>query len=150
MRSIATGSFGMTSNTPLPPGGRIVDQLAITMDWTATILAVGNTKPDPAYPLDGIDLLPLLRHPSSIQHLTSSISTRPFFWRNSNQSALLKGHWKYLHDGTNEYLFNLSVDQRERANFREQNPAMFEELKKDFKEWESTVLPRPPARVRQL
>jgi arylsulfatase A-like enzyme len=128
------------------PAGRVSQQPAITMDWTATILATGNAKPDPTYPLDGIDLLPLLRN---TQPPTPN-TPRSFFWRNSNQSAALKGRWKYLHDGTNEYLFDLSVDQRERANFREQNPEMFEELKKDFKGWESTVLPRPPARVRQL
>jgi arylsulfatase A-like enzyme len=153
--AIATGSSGMTSdtrpptpNTPLPPGGRVVDQPAITMDWTATILAAGNTKPDPAYPLDGIDLLPLLRNATPNPLPPTPSALRAFFWRNSNQSAALKGRWKYLHDGTNEYLFDLSVDQRERANFREQNPAVFEQLKEEFKDWESTVLPRPPARVR--
>jgi arylsulfatase A-like enzyme len=184
--AVATGSFNSTTriNTKsepgavatgyvsgLPPGGRVVDHPSITMDWTATILSAGNTKPDPSYPLDGIDLLPLLsdtgrssdRRPltSDLSSLTSDLrsptsdlrpltSDRYFFWRNSNQSAALKGRWKYLHDGTNEYLFNLAVDQRERANFRDQNPAMFEQLKKEFKDWESTVLPRPPARVRQL
>jgi len=29
------------------------------MDWTATILAAANAKADPAFPLDGIDLLPV-------------------------------------------------------------------------------------------
>ncbi|HZJ46178.1 MAG TPA: hypothetical protein VFD63_20540, partial [Pyrinomonadaceae bacterium] len=60
----------------------------------------------------------------------------------------LKGHWKYLDDGTDQYLFDLSVDQRERANFRSKNPAMFEQLRSDFRQWESTMLPRPPARIR--
>jgi arylsulfatase A-like enzyme len=148
------------------PGGRVTQQLAITMDWTATMLAVGNAKADPAFPLDGIDLTSDISHPTSstsiqhlasnilsstsIQHPASSISPRTFFWRNSNQSAVLKGRWKYLHDGANEYLFNLEVDERERANFRTQNAAMFEQLKKEFAEWEKTVLPRPPARIRRL
>jgi hypothetical protein len=30
------------------------------MDWTATLLDAGATGPDPAYPLDGISLLPWL------------------------------------------------------------------------------------------
>ena len=34
-------------------------QPAITMDWTATILALAKAKPDPAFPLDGIDLMPV-------------------------------------------------------------------------------------------
>ncbi|MBC8030717.1 MAG: hypothetical protein H7Z16_11445 [Pyrinomonadaceae bacterium] len=41
---------------------------------------------------------------------------------------------------------NLSVDQREQADFREQRPEVFAELRKAFKAWEATVLPRPPAR----
>lgn len=130
------------------PAGRLSQQHLITMDWTATLLAAGKAQADPAYPLDGINLLNTgtfdpRPQTSEISHLTS----RMFFWRHSNQSAVLKGSWKYLHDGTNEYLFNLDVDQRERNNFRIQNPAMFEQLKKDFAAWESTVLPRPPARV---
>ena len=116
------------------------------MDWTATILAAANTQSDPNYPLDGIDLLPVIRsHPSSVTRLPSS-SDRTFFWRNANQDAALKGPWKYLNDGSREYLFNLSIDQREQANFRDQNKAMFDQLRSEFKNWESTVLPRPPAR----
>ncbi len=123
------------------PVGGANHQALITMDWTATMLAVGGAKPDPAYPLDGDDLLPIIRG-------TRPAYDRTFFWRNSNQDAVKKGRWKYLNDGTREYLFDLSVDQRERANFREQNPTNFSQLKDEFKNWESTVLPRPPARVR--
>ncbi len=120
----------------------------ITMDWTTTILAAAQTKPDPNYPLDGIDLLPILREAqlstsaSSISHLTSGISARPFFWRNGNQDAAVRGPWKYLNDGTREYLFNLAMDQREQANFRDQNPELFNQLRTEFKNWEATVLPR--------
>ena len=123
--------------------GQVSRQAAITMDWTATILAAGQAKADANYPLDGIDLLP------RIKSRDQAATPRTFFWRNSNQSAVLKDQWKYLHDGTREYLFNLSTDQRERANFREENPSMFQELKREFQTWESTVLPRPPARVRR-
>src|SRR4051812_24872546 len=43
------------------PAGRTVDQTVITMDWTATMLALAGAAPDPAYPLDGVDLSPLCR-----------------------------------------------------------------------------------------
>jgi arylsulfatase A-like enzyme len=127
--------------------GRDTNQPAITMDWTASILAAAQTDANTAYPLDGINLIPRIKNPYKIENRASQ-PPRTFFWRNSNQSAVLKGQWKYLHDGTREYLFDLSVDQRERANFRQQNKEMFDQLKANFKEWESTVLPRPPARVR--
>jgi arylsulfatase A-like enzyme len=133
-----------TPDTRFP--GRIIHDPCITMDWTATILAAAEAKPDPKYPLDGIDLLPLLRK-ANTRNLVPDTHQRTFFWRNANQDAAVRGPWKYLNDGTREYLFNLSIDQREQADFRNQNPALFNELRKAFKTWESTVLPRPPART---
>jgi len=126
-------------------GGRLIDQPAITMDWTATILAATGSKADPRYPLDGLDLLPMIRASQSATAYTQHPIPRTFFWRNSNQDAALKSPWKYLNDGSHEYLFNLSIDQREQANFRDQNPTMFNQLRSEFKTWESTVLPRPSA-----
>ena len=51
-------------------------------------------------------------------------------------------------DGNDEYLFDLSVDEREQANFREQNPTKFMQLRDEFKKWDATLLPRPPRRQR--
>jgi arylsulfatase A-like enzyme len=123
------------------PTGVVTQQAAITMDWTRTMLAAGNAKPDTRYPLDGHDLLPVIRG-------TKPIYEREFFWRTSVQDAALKGHWKYVKDDADEYLFDLSVDEREEANFKEANPAMFQQLRDEFKKWDSTVLVRPPARRR--
>ena len=147
----------------LPPliGSRHPDIVnpVITMDWTATILAAGGAKPDPNYPLDGIDLMPTILSASPRQPLlgtrnskletpsrNSKLETRNLFWRSSRQDAVLQGRWKYVRDGEAEYLFDLSTDEREQANFREQNPAMFTQLKEEFKKWDATVLPRPPRR----
>jgi len=129
----------------LPGSGRIIGQPAITMDWTATILAAAQAKPDPNYPLDGVDLVARLNDVSprsTVSGEPSLVAPRTFFWRNGNQDAVVKGPWKYLNDGTREYLFNLAVDEREQADFRNQNPRIFEQLKTEFKNWEATVLPR--------
>jgi arylsulfatase A-like enzyme len=116
----------------------------ITMDWTATILAAAGAKPDPNYPLDGIDLMPTISAASPRPPVPAS--PRLLFWRSSRQDAVLQGRWKYVRDGEQEYLFDLSVDEREQANFREQNPALFNQLREEFKKWNATVLPRPPRR----
>lgn len=159
---LATESHFTESNIPIgnwqsPIGnapGLIIHDVAITMDWTATILAAAGAKPDSNYPLDGIDLLPIIRSASprprvpASPRLPISPSPRLLFWRTSVQDAALRGRWKYVRDGDQEYLFDLSVDEREQANFREQNPAMFTQLRDAFKSWEATVLPRPPARRR--
>jgi arylsulfatase A-like enzyme len=117
----------------------------ITMDWTATILAAGGATPDPNYPLDGIDLMPIITA-SPLPRV--SASPRFFFWRTSIQDAALYGRWKYVRDGEQEYLFDLTIDQREQTNFREANPAMFKQLKEEFKKWDASVLPRPAPRRR--
>src|ERR1051325_7844931 len=124
------------------PVGRVSDQAVITMDWTATMLAAGGAQADPAYPLDGQDLSEVLRERRRSYE-------RTFFWRNSDQDAVVKGRWKYLRDGEREYLFDLGTDEHEQADFRELNPTMFQRLRNEFKEWNSTVLPRPPVRVRR-
>ncbi|MCM3874504.1 MAG: sulfatase-like hydrolase/transferase [Pyrinomonadaceae bacterium] len=124
------------------PTGEVSGQMSITMDWTATILAAGQTKPDPRFPLDGIDLMPAIRGTPP----PTPYSDRTFFWRNNNQDAVRRGRWKYLNDGTREYLFDLTFDQTERADFSQRNPAMFDELRNEFQTWQSQVLPRPPAR----
>ena len=124
------------------PVNVVTRQAAITMDWTATMLATGHAKPDSAYPLDGDSLLPVIRG-------TQAIYERKFFWRTSEMSAAKIGPWKYVNDGAKEYLFNLSFDEREQGDFREQNPNMFSQLRDEFKKWDSTVLTRPPVRRRR-
>ncbi|MBD0369724.1 MAG: sulfatase-like hydrolase/transferase [Pyrinomonadaceae bacterium] len=120
------------------PAGRSTEQVAITMDWTATILAATQTRPDVNYPLDGDDLLPASKGERAVYE-------RKLFWRNANQDAVRLGKWKYLNDGRREYLFDLSIDQREQADFKEQNPEIFLQLRTEFQRWQSQVLPRPEA-----
>lgn len=120
------------------PAGRINEQVATTMDWTATLLAAAKTKPDAAYPLDGENLLPVLRGEQKVHE-------RTLFWRTSEQDAVVKGRWKYFRSGKNEHLFDLGTDEREEADFSESNPAMLSQLRTDFKNWDATVLPRPPS-----
>lgn len=137
-----------TDLSGLPPGGRILHNPAITMDWTATILAAAQTQPNPQYPLDGMDLMPLLTgtQPGVSNKPSTSGPSRTLFWRHANLDAAVKAPWKYLNDGQREYLFNLSIDQREQADFREQHPELFNQLRAEYKAWESAVLPRPPKR----
>jgi arylsulfatase A-like enzyme len=114
----------------------VTNQMAITMDWTATILAAAETSAAAGYPLDGIDLLPVLKG-------TSSVHDRSFFWRLRTQDAVRKGKWKYVRNGSNRSLFNLSIDEREQANFSGKNPDIMQRLSNDFDKWNEQMLPRP-------
>ncbi len=118
------------------PAGSVTQQAAITMDWTATILALAKAKPDPKFPLDGINLMPVCQD-------GKKLTARTFFWRvfqRNQQKAVREGSWKYLKDENGEYLFSLSKDPGEKNDLKEKEKAIFEKLKKKYSAWEKTVL----------
>ncbi len=118
------------------PAGKATNQAATTLDWTATILAVTGSKPDPDYPLDGQDLMPVL---------TGNKPTydRTLFWRIVIQDAARMGKWKYLREGRNEHLFDLSVDPGEKNELKGRQPEVFEKIRSEYQTWNSKMLPGP-------
>ena len=116
----------------------VSDQLVITMDWTATIVAAAGGKPDPAYSLDGRDITDVLGS-------KRPLFDRTFFWRTRRQGAVRSGKWKYLREGKTERLHDLSVDEREQANFAESEPVVLSALRSRFDSWQSEVVPYPQA-----
>jgi arylsulfatase A-like enzyme len=117
---------------------QVSDQPVITMDWTATMIAAAGNKPDPKYPLDGHDLTEVLNGKQSLYD-------RTFFWRTKRQGAMRRGNWKYIQEGSNELLFDLSSDEREQANFAEAKPEILADLRKQFKDWDSQMTAYPKA-----
>jgi len=116
------------------PANRVTQQMAITMDWTATMLAAAKADAAAVNSLDGIDLLPVI---------TSPVRDRTFFWRIGTQDAVREGKWKFLRNGEDRHLFDLTLDQHERADFSEKHPEVLQRLTKEFNEWNDQMLPRP-------
>jgi arylsulfatase A-like enzyme len=121
------------------PANRLTQQMAITMDWTATIVASAKVGASSGHSFDGIDLLPMIRG-------TSGVIDRTFFWRIYAQDAVREGKWKYVRDGEARKLFDLSLDQREQADFSRKHPEVLQRLMTEFHKWNDQMLPRPPAR----
>lgn len=121
------------------PANRVTQQMAITMDWTATMLAAAKANTSAAPSLDGIDLLPTLTG-------ARRVFDRTFFWRIYSRDAVRDGKWKYVRDGEVRKLFDLSLDQHEQADFSQKHPEVFERLMSEFNKWNDQMLPRPPAR----
>jgi arylsulfatase A-like enzyme len=117
-------------------GGKVVKQLAMSMDWLPTLLPVAGAKPDPGYAPDGVDLMPVLlgRAPEF---------ERTVFWRTQDMAAARTGDWKYVRWANNEYLANLAEDETENANFRLKHAAIFEQLKRAYEDWDKQMLPIP-------
>jgi len=118
------------------PAGRTTDQTTISMDWTATLLAVGGATPDPAYPLDGLDLSPLWRG-------APARFDRTIFWRTreENAAAARRGPWKYLRTGEDESLFHILRDPGEGADLAPYKPDTLRSLRAAFEEWNARMLP---------
>jgi arylsulfatase A-like enzyme len=116
------------------PAGTHSAQPCMTMDWSATMLDAAGVPADAAYPLDGVSMLPVLRHPSRT-------FGRPLHWRMNHrgQRALRDGSWKYLRVDEVDYLFDLSRDERERANLAKREPQRLAAMRDAWEAWNATM-----------
>lgn len=121
----------------IAPGGTSA-QHCMTMDWSATMLDAAGVQADPGYPLDGVSLMPLLRDAAHRFH-------RPLHWRmnHRDQRALRDGDWKYLQVDGHEYLFDLSRDERERANLAKREPQRLAAMREAWLVWNAGMPPIP-------
>lgn len=122
------------------PAGQRCDQTAMTMDWLPTLLAAVGAAPDPAYPSDGIDLMPVLLGKAPPRD-------RALFWRyKANwQRAARIGDLKYLKILDNEFLFDVVADPMERANLKTRRKGDFDRIKAAWTDWNAGMLPEIPA-----
>jgi arylsulfatase A-like enzyme len=121
-------------------GGRVSGQVAITMDWTATMLAAAGVSPDPAYPLDGMDLGPLLSG-------RRGDFERTIFWRQPAlrfngalpQAAVRRGRWKLLEVEQRAALYDLAADPGEQRDRLADQPRIGRELEQALAQWTATL-----------
>ena len=121
------------------PQGSASEQVMIGMDWLPTLLAAAGTAPDPAYPSDGMNLLPWLTE-------GAAPVPRKLFWRYkyADQQAVRDGDWKYLKILDNTFLFDVVQDPMERANLKERHREVYDRLVTQWNEWNATMLPLDP------
>lgn len=99
------------------PAGRVTDQVGITMDLTATILAATGSAVPAGANLEGINLLPI------VEGRAPEVD-RTLFWRSSDgrERAVRSGDWKLLVAGGATFVFDVRSDIGERndvANLRQ-------------------------------
>ena len=118
--------------------GRVSTQHCLTMDWTATILAIAGATPPAGHKLDGISLV------STFKNADATLE-RPMFWRMkyNEQRAFRLGDWKYLKINEHEYLFNIARDARERANQAKREPDRLNAMRAQFEAWNAQIPPVP-------
>jgi arylsulfatase A-like enzyme len=117
------------------PAGRVTGQVGITMDLTATFLAVaGVTRSD--LHLEGVDLLPALTRGETLD--------RTLFWRvyrppDVKQRAVRQGDYKFIEDGGLRLLFNVRTDPGERHDLAARDPGRVKAMRGLVTAWEKDV-----------
>jgi arylsulfatase A-like enzyme len=116
--------------------GRTSDQVAISMDWMPTLLAAVGVSPDPAFPPDGMNLLPVLTG-------AAAPTPRKLFWRYkaNAQRAARDGDYKFLKILNNTFLFNVVEDPMERANLKDRQKEIYDRIVAEWFDWNATMLP---------
>jgi len=90
------------------PAGTVTSQVGITMDFTATILAVAGAALPPSYEPEGIDLLPIVSGEADVVE-------RTLFWRNRSSRAVRSGDLKLVVDAPRtSFIFDVRKDPGER------------------------------------
>jgi len=118
------------------PKGKVSNQVAITMDWTATILAAAGAQPERQ--LDGINLAPILQGKQPMQD-------RTLCWRidraGFRQQAIRSGKWKLVTQPTSvdRLLFDLERDPGERRNLFYEHQDKAKELHAGLAEWDKEM-----------
>jgi arylsulfatase A-like enzyme len=116
------------------PPGRVSDQVGITMDLSASILAAaGATVPSN---FDGINLLPMLEG-------RAPAVERTLYWRtdvgNRSMRAIRSGDWKLVVDGNHLFVFNLRQDVGERKDLTSQRADIANRLRPMIAQWEQEM-----------
>ena len=116
------------------PADGVTDQVGITMDLTATILAVTGARVPADVDLEGINLLPIL---------TGEMPevARTLFWRNADGTgrAVRSGDWKLVVDARSSFVFNVRTDVGERNDMANIRQGVARRLRGLLEEWEADV-----------
>jgi arylsulfatase A-like enzyme len=120
------------------PAGETFENPIINMDILPTSLAAAGAEIDPAWKLDGVNLLP---------YLEGKETGRPhetLYWRFGKQWAVRHGDWKLVGGNGGDLkgeLYNLVDDISESKNLAADNADKFAELKKLYDTWNAEQAP---------
>ncbi len=121
-------------------GGEVSNEPCANMDIVPTVLEACGID-DRAYEIDGTSLLAYLTE-------GTPISERPIFWEWHGQTAVRRGKWKLVLNGSlighdepvpEVHLSNLEVDRGESANLADSEPKITAELTRLALDWRSAI-----------
>jgi arylsulfatase A-like enzyme len=118
------------------PAGKVSDQVGITMDLTASVLAVAGASVPADARMEGMNLFPIWEG-------RSPEVERTLFWRTSvggrNQKAVRSGDWKLVVDGNHTFVFDVRADIGERHDLAGRRQDVAKRLRARLTAWEQDV-----------
>lgn len=120
------------------PPGLVYEEPVSTLDIVPTAAAACGVSTEAAQALDGVDLMPFLTNQAS------GAPHEVLYWKLGMSSAVRKGRWKLYLEPRNGVarLFDLSCDPGEKHDLAAAEPAVFEELKALYAQWDDSLPPR--------
>ncbi len=118
------------------PAGSVSDELVHMMDVFPTLLAAAGVTVDPAWKVDGTNLLP-------VWTAQTKAPQRTLYWEwrveGYNQLAAMRGDFKLVITGnTAPELYNVVTDPAERRTIFQEFPELGRELRQGILEWLAT------------
>jgi arylsulfatase A-like enzyme len=135
------------------PAGAVYEPPVIQLDLLPTALAAAGVPADPAWKLDGVNLLPFL------QGKAAGNPHDALFWRLGPQAAVRRGDWKLVRydravdrpgagsdplagpDVTADRLYHLAADPGERNDLAARHPEKAAELRAAWQSWNAELAP---------
>lgn len=98
-------------------------------DFTPTLVAAAGAKMPTDRPIDGVNLLPAVKH-TNLKITTQPLVDRPLFWRDGGLRAVQFKGWKLIHSAKpdKDFLYDLKSDPTEKNNLASTHPEKLKEL----------------------
>lgn len=120
------------------PAGKTFSKPVSTLDLFATAAAASKLPADPAFPLDGVDLVPFLRGDDTgtpHQRLFQRVYDAGIYVVREGDHKLVK-----TKRDPAPLLFNLATDPRERTNIADSDPARAKVMEESFHAWNAQLI----------
>ncbi len=121
------------------PAGRRSSAVMHNIDLLPTFLGAAGGAPDPAWNVDGVNMLDVW---------TGKVKPpeRTVFWEWTSEGAqmyaAMRGDFKLLRIGNSDFLYNVRTDPGERRTLAAEYPEVFKQLRAELKAWQDSEIAR--------
>ena len=119
------------------PAGKRSQEVIHMCDVMPTLLGAAGGKPDPAWKVDGANMM-------DVWTGAAKAPDRTVFWEFNVEGwkmrAAMRGDLKLLDIGGNQWLFNVKDDPSERRSLHAEHPEVMKRLKRELDDWSATAV----------